>query len=231
MMEERQRQTLSSSPSPSPRSTAGGGGEGGARVQLPEVDPQGNEAHTINSSSTFRGIVSTARHIKRDNVKVDNDTYELATSTKDPSYAQATLSWGGVQNRNESTTVEQQTPAVQQQICNDIMHMIGNVLAKGGPAHISSQDPFVLKFAGHYLKVLKANDSTIKYNLPPGAPIATADDIRTFNGYIDNYHKRAHSEDVKAWMDDRIAALPKREEHESDLPIGYGASGTSLRNR
>jgi hypothetical protein len=41
--------------------------------------------------------------------------------------------------------------------------MIGSVLAKGGPVHISSKDDYVRKFAEHYLRTLKEVDDSIAF--------------------------------------------------------------------
>jgi hypothetical protein len=202
------------------RSRAQASAEGGGGVGV------GGDPQLAQSTPLYREKLAEGRKINTQHINVDGDTYYLATD--DAQYAQATLCWSGVKGCDTlQTAVELQTDAVQQRICNDIMHMIGNVLSKGGPAYISSQDQFVLKFADHYLEHLRKQDGTITYTLPPGAPKAEQADKVKFDRFIQEYnHASKHQNDVQTWKQTRIEALkPKEVRVPTSLRIGGGGGG------
>jgi hypothetical protein len=205
-----------------------------AQIQPPPLDPSQHPKLPVLSGPTAKTAQNffkqeLIQQFKLDRITVKSfGTDDFYTLKHNDRAAQATLRSADVKDYDASQPVGKQSEEIQMRICNDVMHMIGNVLAKGGPVHISSNDPFILNFAHAYLTQLHDSDPSItleNVQPPPSSP-ATEVQKELFQHQISKFLKDFSSY-ILSWQKTRTEKL---EAQKSDLSAHPSFLGSSAHN-
>ncbi len=153
--------TINSLQGKSPLSQSGASDNSNSGLKSPNAEESLSRAETplLSRTQDYKSQLAEAKA----KIKVGNQDYYKLQSTEGSTIAK--LKEKGIEGFKTKTEVGNQDEGIQKRVCNVAMHMIEEVLAKGGAVNITTKDPFVKEFTAYYLSHLKNSGIEFKSNL------------------------------------------------------------------
>ncbi len=177
------------------------------RKEGESIAQEGFFSETENLCKEFKGRLLQQKQMITEvkTVAQSGHNYTFSSSEDgEKTYATLTRAQAGV---SDDAVISVQSFDVKQKICIDVMHMIGEVLAKGGDLNISSSDDYIKSFAKFYVGKINSSVKDAVHSNTEGFPNPTPVQHSEFEAVYKGYHEQM----VGSWQPRRQAALEAKE--------------------